>query len=225
MKVGYEMIKGVIFDFDGLIVDTETTWYEAFKEVFWESHHINLDLKGYSRCIGTGNDVLYSYFRELAGSSVNCELLEERATVRYENMMKAPVLREGVKEYLDEAKQNNMKIALASSSSKDWVHTYLELLEIIDYFEVINTKDDVSNIKPDPELYNKTLMDLGLSSHETIVFEDSLNGLTAAKEAGIRCVLVPNSVTKNLNFENFDYRINSMMQISLSELLEKLKGM
>lgn len=220
-----ELIKGVIFDFDGLIVDTETTWYEAFKEVFWESHHLNLDLIGYSQCIGTGNDVLYRYFRKLAGDSVDCELLEEQATVKYENLMKAPVLREGVIEYLNEAKQSNLKIALASSSSKEWVHTYLKQLNIIDYFKIINTKDDVSNVKPDPELYDKTLKDLGLSPKETIVFEDSINGLSAAKAAGIRCVIVPNSVTKNLKFENFDDRIDSMKEITLSELLKKLERM
>ncbi|MFJ7826602.1 HAD family hydrolase [Psychrobacillus sp. NPDC096623] len=216
-------MKGVIFDFDGLIVDTETTWYEAFKEVFWESHQISLDLEGYSQCIGTGNDVLYPYFREITGDSVNCELIEEYATLRYEEKMKVPVLREGVKEYLDAAKQKNMKIALASSSSKQWVHTYLKRLNIIDYFEVINTKDDVSKIKPDPELYHKTLMDLGLSPKETIVFEDSLNGLSAAKKAGIRCIIVPNNVTRNLKFENFDDRIDSMAEITLSELLKNLE--
>lgn len=218
-----KLIKGVIFDFDGLIVDTETTWYEAFKEVFYESHHINIDLLGYSQCIGTGNDVLYNYFRELAGESVNCKMLEEHAAIRYETMMKAPILREGVKDYLDEAKQNNLKIALASSSSKSWVHKYLTQLNIMEYFEVINTQDDVSNIKPDPELYLKTLKDLGLSREETIVFEDSLNGLSAAKQAGIRCVIVPNNVTKHLKFENFDERINSMGEISLSELLKRIE--
>lgn len=218
-----KLIKGVIFDFDGLIVDTETTWYEAFKEVFYESHHINIDLLGYSQCIGTGNDVLYNYFRELAGETVNCEMLEKHAAIRYETMMKAPILREGVKDYLDEAKQNNLKIALASSSSKSWVHKYLTQLNIMEYFEVINTQDDVSNIKPDPELYLKTLIDLGLSREETIVFEDSLNGLSAAKQAGIRCVIVPNNVTKHLKFENFDERIKSMGEISLSELLKRIE--
>lgn len=219
-----ELIKAVIFDFDGLIVDTETIWYEAFKEVFWESHQIDLDLVGYSECIGTGNDVLYRYFREIAGESVNCEILEELAAIRYEKMMIAPVLREGVLEYLVEAKQNNLKIALASSSSKRWVHTYLKRLNIIDYFAVINTKDDVSNIKPDPELYCKTLIDLGLSAKEAIVFEDSLNGLSAANQAGIRCVIVPNNVTRNLKFENFDDRIESMGEITLSELLKKIEN-
>ena len=140
-------------------------------------------------------------------------------------MMEDPVLREGVKEYLDAAIKNNLKIALASSSSKQWVHTYLERLNIIDYFEVINTKDDVRNIKPDPELYYKTLGDLGLSPNEAVVFEDSLNGLSAAKKAGIRCVIVPNNVTRNLKFENFDDRIESMGEITLSSLLKKIERM
>jgi len=218
------MIKAVIFDFDGLIVDTETTWYEAFREVFRENHKIELDLVGYSECIGTGNEVLYRYFQKIAGTSVNCELLEEQAAVRYHTMMEAPELREGVKEYLDAALKNNLKIALASSSSKQWVHTYLERLNIIDYFEVINTKDDVRNIKPDPELYYKTLGDLGLSPKEAVVFEDSLNGLSAAKKAGIRCVIVPNNVTRNLKFENFDDRIESMGEITLHSLLEKIES-
>ena len=224
MKEGFIMIKVVIFDFDGLIVDTETSWFEAFKEVIWEKHQINLDLARYSSCIGTGNEVLYSYFSEIAGEVINCELLEEEAAIKYENLMKAPELREGVKEYLEEAKQHNLKVALASSSSKEWVHSYLDKLNIKDFFEVINTKDDVSKIKPDPELYTKTLADLGVSSEEAIVFEDSLNGLRAAKLAGMRCVIVPNSVTRNLKFEHFDARLESMSDITLIELLKRLEG-
>lgn len=219
------MIKAVIFDFDGLLVDTETIWFEAFREVFYERYQVELDLAGYSECIGTGNDVLYSYFRKIAGEAVECELLEELAAARYTSMMRAPVLREGVKEYLEEAKQYNLKIALASSSSKQWVQSYLEQLNIIDYFEVINTKDDVKNIKPDPELYIKTLKDLDLTSKEAVVFEDSLNGLSAAKQARIRCIIVPNAVTKNLKFEDFDERIESMSQISLSNLLKKMNAL
>ena len=220
----FGMIKGVIFDFDGLIVDTETTWYKAFKEVFYENYQMDLDLVGYSECIGTGNEVLYSYFRKIAGESVECELLEQLAAAKYESMMRAPVLREGVKDYLNEAKQYNLKIALASSSSKQWVQNYLEQLNIIDYFEVINTKDDVNNIKPDPELYVKTLKDLDLTKKEAVVFEDSINGLSAAKQAGICCVIVPNTVTRNLKFENYDERIDSMAQITLSRLLKKIES-
>ncbi|MEI4770836.1 HAD family hydrolase [Psychrobacillus sp. FJAT-51614] len=217
------MIKGIIFDFDGLIVDTETVWYVAFKETLFDRHAVELGLAGYANCIGTGNDVLYKYFRELAGQSVDCEQLERDAYIKYKDKMKVPVLREGVKEYLEEAKSHNLIIGLASSSSKEWVTAYLEQLHIIEYFDVINTRDDVTKVKPDPELYLKTLKDCGLLPKEAIAFEDSLNGLTAAKKAGIRCVIVPNEVTSNLPFTNHDYHLNSMKQETLEEVMKKVE--
>uniref|UniRef100_UPI00406C4D30 HAD family hydrolase n=1 Tax=Psychrobacillus sp. FSL H8-0483 TaxID=2921389 RepID=UPI00406C4D30 len=215
-------MKGIIFDFDGLIVDTETVWYEAFKETLFEKHAIELDLAGYSNCIGTGNEILYQYFREIAGNSVDCEQIEEEAFNKYKDKMKEPLLREGVKAYLDEAKEYNLVIGLASSSSRDWVHSYLEQLRIIDYFEVINTKEDVSRVKPDLELYIKTLRDCNLLPTEVIVFEDSLNGLNAAKQAGIRCVIVPNDVTRNLVFKDHDYELHSMSQEALCDVIQKI---
>lgn len=216
------MIKGIIFDFDGLIVDTETIWYEAFKETLVEKHAVELDLAGYANCIGTGNEILYQYFREIAGNSVDCEQIEEEAFYKYKDKMKKPVLREGVKAYLDEAKENNLVIALASSSSRDWVQSYLERLRIIDYFQVINTKEDVTKVKPDPELYMKTLRDCNLLPTEVIVFEDSLNGLNAAKQAGIRCVIVPNDVTRHLVFKDHDYELHSMNQEALCDVIKKI---
>ena len=218
------MIKGVIFDFDGLLVDTESIWYEAFKEALLEGHSVELDLEGYSRCVGTGNDVLYPYLHEIAGKPIDCEQLENDAYEKFQEKMKAPILREGVKEYLDEAKQHNLIIGLASSSSREWVISYLEQLDILDYFHVINTKDDVTRVKPDPELYKKTLRDCSLLPTEAIAFEDSLNGLQAAKQAGIRCVIVPNHVTRNLAFIHHDYQLDSMKQESMSEVIKKMVG-
>ncbi|MFK9093047.1 HAD family hydrolase [Bacillus salipaludis] len=218
------MIKGVIFDFDGLLVDTETVWYEAFKEVLLEKHSVELDLAGYSRCVGTGNDVLYPYIHEITGKPVDCEQLENDAYDKVRVKMNALILREGVKEYLEEAKQHNLIIGLASSSSREWVIGYLEQLDIIEYFHVINTKDDVTRVKPDPELYKKTLSDCSLLPTEVIAFEDSLNGLQAAKQAGIRCVIVPNNVTRNLEFIHHDYQLDSMKQETMSEVIKKIFG-
>ena len=218
------MIKGIIFDFDGLMVDTETVWYEAFNEVFLEQHGVALDLVDYSNCIGTGNDVLYPYFHRAAGKEVDCELMEDLAAGKFQQKMLKPVLREGVIDYLEEAKKNNLKIALASSSSSEWVVGFLEKLQIRSYFEVINTKEDVAKVKPDPELYTKTLSECGLLPEEAVVFEDSLNGLRAAKSAGIRCVVVPNSVTKHLAFDNHDYQLESMSEEKLIDVIERLAG-
>jgi putative hydrolase of the HAD superfamily len=217
------MIKGLIFDFDGLIVDTETFWYESFKETIGEKYKVELELGGYSNSIGTSDDVLYQYFQKIIGKPVNGEQIRKDGYQKFLVKMIEPALREGVKEYLDEAKQNNLTIGLASSSSREWVEGYLDQLNIIDYFDVINTKDDVTRVKPDPELYRKTLNDCRLKPSEAIVFEDSFNGLKAAKQAGILCVIVPNHVTRNSIFEDYDYKLDSMKQETLTELLNNLK--
>lgn len=216
------MIKGVIFDFDGLIIDTESVWFDSFKEVLLEMHTVELDLVRYSACIGTGNDVLFELFNSIIGKQVNGEEIQRYALQKFREKMHTPILREGVKEYLEDAKHNNLTIGLASSSSRNWVCDYLEQLNILNYFNVINTKDDVMNVKPDPELYLKTLRECNLLSSEAIAFEDSVNGLTAAKQACIRCVIVPNPVTQNLPFEDYDFRLETMKQERIIEVINKV---
>lgn len=213
------MIKGVIFDFDGLLIDTETTWYEAYNESLLEMHNVEMDLAGYSACIGTDNSELISYFNSLLGGKADFDVIEELALQKYHEKMTNPMLREGVVEYLEEARRLNLKIGLASSSSSKWVRGYLEQLQILPYFDVIHTKDDVKNVKPDPELYLITLRDCGLQPHETIAFEDSMNGLRAAKRAGVYCVIVPNSVTRHLPFELHDDCIHSMKEKKIREII------
>ena len=219
------MIKGVIFDFDGLIVDTESVWYEAYAEVLAGLYNAELQLTHFAKCIGTGNDVLIEHFQQLVGESkIDFDNIERLALEKYEEKLTVPILRKGVKEYLLEAKSLNLKIGLASSSSEKWVKGYLEKLDVLNYFEVINTKDAVKKIKPDPELYVKTVNDLGLQPVEVIAFEDSLNGLTAAKAAGIYCVIVPNDVTKHLEFTTHDYHLESMEEECLSDIVIRAKS-
>ena len=91
------------------------------------------------------------------------------------------------------------------------------------YFEVIKTKEDVEKVKPDPALYKATIEELGIEPSEAVVFEDSLNGLKAAIAAGLKCVVVPNDVTRNLQFENHHLRIESMKEKSLKEVLQHIK--
>ncbi|QPC45919.1 HAD family hydrolase [Mangrovibacillus cuniculi] len=218
------MIKAIIFDFDGLIIDTETIWYEAFKQVVEQKHKKELTIERFSTCIGTGNNVLEAAIRELVGESLEFDKMEEASFALYKELLLHPVLRDGVLDYLQEAKANGIRIALASSSSRSWIEGYLQQLGILEYFEVINTKNDVKNVKPDPELYLKTLKDCNLSAKEAVVFEDSLNGLRAAKAAGITCVVVPNPVTVHMPFEQHDFKLNSMKDMSLLELLKQLEA-
>ncbi len=112
-----------------------------------------------------------------------------------------------------------MKVGLASSSNYEWVSTHLSRLNLLDRFECIRTSDHVEFVKPDPALYIEAAKCLGVKPEECIAFEDSANGALAAKRAGMKCVTVPNSVTKELEFCEVDHRVESMAEMELKELL------
>ncbi|MFD6441180.1 HAD family hydrolase [Peribacillus sp. NPDC060186] len=213
------MIKAVIFDFDGLILDTETAWYEAYKETmgFYKS---DLPLEHFVKCIGTDNTELYEFFKEQLGESCNIEEIEARAKNLHKVKMKTSQAREGVKDYLEEAKKFGYKTALASSSTTEWVTHYLGELGLLNYFEVIITGDDVDKVKPAPDLYLKAIEFLNIHSTEAVAFEDSLNGLQSALNAGLKCVIVPNPVTEALAFENHHLRLQSMLEKSLTDVIK-----
>ncbi|PFM65801.1 HAD family hydrolase [Bacillus cereus] len=216
------MMKAIIFDFDGLIVDTETIWFHSFRDAVRE-YGGELPLEEFAKCIGTTDEVLYAYLKEQLKEKFNEHALKEKVTTLHKEKMKIPKARDGVKEYLEEARELGLKIALASSSSKEWVVRFLEELQIREYFEVIKTREDVEKVKPDPALYRITIEELGIELSEAVVFEDSLNGLKAAIAAGLKCVIVPNDVTRNLQFENHHLRIESMKEKSLKEVLQHIK--
>ncbi|MGE6256974.1 HAD family hydrolase [Heyndrickxia sporothermodurans] len=213
------MIKAIIFDFDGLIVDTETAWYEAYKETmgFYE---IDLPFDRFVQTVGTVDTELHKFFKEQLGEDCNIEEIEVRAKDIHKGMMKTPQAREGVKDYLEAAKTLGYKVGLASSSTREWVTHYLEELGLIHYFDAIITSDDVTRVKPAPDLYLKALNTLNVSSEDALAFEDSLNGSQAAISAGIKCVVVPNPVTESLAFEKHALKLKSMAEKSLMDVIK-----
>ncbi|KKE78798.1 HAD family hydrolase [Oceanobacillus caeni] len=213
------MIKAVIFDFDGLIVDTETAWYDAFKETM-ELYHVELPLEQFVKGIGSDDIALFQYFKEQLGERYNPEEIQSKADRIHKDKMTSPHTREGVRDYLEEARKLNYKIALASSSPKDWVTHYLKELQLLHYFDELITRDDVENVKPEPDLYLKAIEALNISPKEAVAFEDSLNGLKAALTAGLKCVIVPNPVTDALPFENHHLRLTSMAEMSLYRVIQ-----
>lgn len=215
------MIKAVIFDFDGLIIDTETAWYQAFEDAF-RDNDVEFPLEVFVKCIGTDDTLLNQFIVENIGIE-NMEIIKSLANENHKTKMETIVIRDGVKDYLTHAKALGLKIGLASSSSRQWVEGYLKELQIIDYFHIIKTRDDVANIKPDPALYLTALQALNVSANEAIAFEDSANGATAAALAGIKCVIVPNEVTRNIEFGHYDLRIESMSDMSLQQVISYLE--
>ena len=214
------MIKAVIFDFDGLIVDTESAWYEAFKDVF-RQYGVDLPLPLWARCIGTTFEAFdpFAYLEEQLQRKIDKEAVDQKTKERHDFLMASRGLRPGVRQYLEAAKRQHLGIGLASSSSRSWVEPYLKQYGIIQYFDAILTADHVKKVKPDPELYLKALSSLNVKGEEAVAFEDSLNGLRAAKAAGLYCVVVPNQVTDFMPFENHDLKLGSMEELPLEQVI------
>jgi putative hydrolase of the HAD superfamily len=215
------MIKAVIFDFDGLIVDTESAWYMSYKETLRQRYGIDMPIEVWGRVIGTSMQVFnpFAYIAEQTGKTIDVELVRREAQPLFERLMKEQGPRPGVADYLREAKQLGLSVGLASSSDIGWIEPYLVRFGLIGYFDALATADDVTNVKPDPELYLKALERLQVKGEETIAFEDSVNGSNAAKAAGVNCVIVPNPVTAHMTFENYDLRIASMAETGLEQVL------
>ncbi len=213
------MIKAVIFDFDGLILDTETPGYHAYRELFEELGG-KLPLEEWAKGIGTNNyfDPV-DYLEQQIGEKIDRVLFKQQAEGKYRALVQTISVLPGVINYLQAAQRLGLRIGLASSSSRSWVESYLKKYDLYAYFDVIRTKDDVQQVKPDPELYLQVIAHLGVKNTEAIVFEDSLNGLLAAKAAEIYCVIVPNPVTSQLEFLDHDLRLTSMEEMSLEDII------
>lgn len=217
-------IRAIVFDFDGLIIDTETPWYQAYKEVF-ATYDVDLPLEVWGKVIGTTFDVFdpIEYLQKQAGQNVDRKEIVAATRIIFDEIMSTQQLRLGVLRYLQTAQKLGLKIGLATSSNRRWIDTYFERYDLGHYFETIMTADDVDEVKPNPALYLQAMDALGVQGHETIVFEDSLNGLRAAKAAGAYCVVVPNRVTSFMTFEKHDLRISSMGDVTLENILTRIE--
>ncbi|WP_282935486.1 HAD family hydrolase [Paenibacillus sp. RC67] len=214
------MIKAIVFDFDGLILDTETPEFESFQKMF-EEHGAELSLDVWGRCIGTDGSSFepYSFLEQCIGKPFDVEAARLRRRERFVESMRQELPRPGVTDYLKQGNDLGLTIGLASSSTRQWVTGYLKEHELLDAFRTIRTRDDVVKCKPDPSLYLLALEDLGVQPHEAIAFEDSPNGALAAKRAGMHCVIVPNLITKTLSFGEYDLLLDSMADMLLQEVV------
>lgn len=214
------MLRALIFDFDGLILDTENSEFISWQEMYAE-HQVQLLLEEWAVCIGSGAETfdVYGHLETLVGHPLAREEIRQRRMQRHTALLAEEVLLPGVEDYLQNAKRLGLKSGVASSSSRKWVAGHLERLGILHYFNYLRCGDEVQHKKPDPELYLAVLAALNVSADEAIALEDSPNGVRAAQRAGIFCVAVPNIITSQLPLDHADLRLTSMAAMSLEKLL------
>ena len=216
-------VRGLLFDFDGLIVDTETPSMASWQELYREHGH-ELPLEQWMTLVGTIGAPFdpYGHLEELAGPLDRESVLRRRRDHEL-SLTDVEDLRPGILEYLEDARALGLKTAIVSSSSQDWINRHLVRLERAEHFEAIVAADhDTARAKPAPTLYLEALDQLELGPAEAIAFEDSPNGIKAAKAAGIFCVAIPNPVTATLGFDEADLVLDSLADLPLRALIERV---
>lgn len=221
------MIKALIFDFDGLILDTESPEADMWTQIYAE-HGFEFPLDEWGSIIGgdgSSNFDAADHLSHLSQGRLNSAAMRMRHRSGSDTQtLKQPIL-PGVMDYLRDAKRIGLKLAIASSSEHAWVDMHTQRLGIFDYFDTIICADDVGvgRTKPNPDLYLLVLKQLQVQKHEAIVFEDSPNGVKAANRAGIFVVAIPNPVTSRLHIEGANLFLSSLLDLSLPMLLNKVK--
>lgn len=216
-------MKAIIFDFDGTILDTEYTELAAWQFVYSEYNHI-LPLDQWHKRVGSGPENFdpMLYLEHLIGTPVDREAVTKHRRKKLAELVADLQPFPGVHDWLLAASKQGLKLAIVSSSPRYWVATHLERIGFLKYFDFIVTGDDVKKLKPHPEGYQIAIQKLELTPEEVLAIEDSPNGASAALAADLKCIIVPNRVTVNLQFPQVFRTINSLKELIFSEIIEGL---
>ena len=216
-------IRAFLFDFDGLILDTETASRAGWQWLYDEHGH-TLPPEKWNLMVGTvdGWDP-WAHLEDLVGEPLERETLNERRFAHELTLLEAEELRPGISDYISAAERLGLKRAIVSSASRRWIDMHLERLERAIGWDAIVTADhDAERAKPRPTLYLEALEQLGVSAAEAIAFEDSPNGALGAKRAGIYVVGIPNAVTRDLDLAGTaDLVLDSLADLAPDELLAR----
>jgi HAD superfamily hydrolase (TIGR01509 family) len=219
-------IKALIFDFDGLILETEGADHQSWQELF-EAFGGQLPFSKWATLIGTEEGTFDPALEleEQIGRKLDWAELKPRRYQRWLELVGEQPILPGVMNYLEAGKQMGFKIGVASCSPLAWLDQHLSRLGILDYFDVMRGKEHVRVTKPDPAVYLSTLEGLQVRGEQAIAFEDSPNGIQAAKAAGLFCIAIPNELTTTLPLGQADLRMGSMADMPLDQLLQKVEDL
>ena len=218
-------MKALVFDFDGLLMDTESTLVEGWRSV-WADHGLALDLAD-GFWPDHGGDVTAHRLDRLGAvvgagfdrAASHARFLAERARLH-----QTLDLRPGIREWLTDARSAGLPCAVASSSPLPWVRDHLTRAGVFDWFAVVATGDEVAAHKPDPAVYRLALDRLGTSPAAALAVEDTPHGIAAAQAAGMPTVAIPNPFADPTRFTQATIVLTSAADLSLADLLTRLRA-
>ena len=216
------MLKAIIFDLDGTLVDSlpyhHESWRIFFKNNNLEEHDFSEVLKEYK---GGGTlELMTSVFGDMYTKDELKKMTDDKEII-FRDIYKSKIYPiEGLKQFLDNLKENNILLSIGSNAIRENVLMTIEELSITNYFSSIICGDEVSRGKPDPEMFVKTLSNLNVSRDECIIFEDSIEGVKAAKNADIKVIGVTSSQSsEKLKSVGAFKTIDDYTKISLDNIL------
>jgi len=218
-------IRAFLFDFDGLIIDTETASRAGWAWLYRE-HGFELPEDKWATLIGTIGAPWepMRHLEELVGEPLDADELNERRRAHELSLLESEDLRPGILDYLEEARQRGLKRAIVSSSSNRWIDMHLSRIDhAVGWDAIVAANHDVERAKPRPDLYLEALELLEVAPEDAIAFEDSPNGVRAARAAGIFCVAIPNEVTRTLGLEEADLVLDSLADLPPAQLLARFE--
>jgi putative hydrolase of the HAD superfamily len=215
-------IRAFLFDFDGLIIDTESASRAGWAWLYSEHGHELPDDK-WRTVVGThGAWDPMQHLEEIVGEPLDRQTLNDRRYEHEISLIEAEELRPGIADYLAAAERLGLKRAIVSSASRRWIDLHLTRLERTVGWDAIITADrDRARAKPNPLMYLEALDVLDVAADEAVVFEDSPNGVAAARAAGIFVVAIPNDVTRDFGLDDADLLIDSLADLPPDELLAR----
>jgi HAD superfamily hydrolase (TIGR01509 family) len=215
-------VEAVIFDFDGLLMDTESPMLDSWRNE-WRQHGLDLDVDTFFA--DHGGDVTPERYARLAravGPDFDQAASHARRIAYRDRLLATLGLAPGIAGWLDQAQELGIRLAVASSSPGSWVRGLLAGVHCLDRFELMACGDEVSQPKPDPGVYLLALERLGLPAARVIAVEDAPHGVAAAQAAGMRCVAIPNRHASPARFAAADLLLTSAAEAGLEQVLARL---
>ena len=202
------MIKAIIFDMDGLMIDSERVTFECYQEIL-KGMNLTMDEEFYKTLLGKPLKGIYQRFYDVYGNDFPIEdvIKDVHALMAKRFETEGVPIKTGLKSLLEYLKENNYKTIVATSSNRDRVDTILSQAQFTDYFDDSICGDEVTKGKPNPEVFLKSCQKLGVNVDEAIVLEDSEAGIQASYDAGIKVICIPDMKYPEKQYEEKTFKI------------------
>ena len=216
------MIKAIIFDMDGLMIDSERVTFECYQEIL-KGMNLTMDEEFYKTLLGKPLKGIYQRFYDVYGNDFPIEdvIKDVHSLMAKRFETEGVPIKTGLKSLLEYLKENNYKTIVATSSNRERVDTILSQAQITDYFDDSICGDEVTKGKPNPEVFLKSCQKLGVNVDEAIVLEDSEAGIQASYDAGIKVICIPDMKYPEKQYEEKTFKILK----DLNGVIEYLKNL